>query len=189
MLPDTDTNTTIDPDAVFMRELLPALEHIRPAVSRFCYGDVVATEDLLQATAERAWRYRASYRAGSNPRAWLLTIAKHKRINELNRNRDQAGVHSDVSDWPLHRIPYAQVVGEAFERDIDGELDAKVLAARTNEAAASMPDRYLDVWLARTRDELSYQEIAERFDIKLGTVMSRLYRARKHIAAQLEQAA
>jgi RNA polymerase sigma-70 factor, ECF subfamily len=137
-------------------------------------------EDLTQETYVRALRAAGRFQLGTNLKAWLLTILRNA---DRNRRRDaaralvvvdnRAVAESDVRDLP-EKTPEALLLRAVIDRDLQ-------------EALESLP-RYLQeiVWL-RDVEELSYAELAERLDIPLGTVMSRLSKARERLFACLTE--
>jgi RNA polymerase sigma-70 factor (ECF subfamily) len=137
-------------------------------------------EDLTQETYVRALRAAGRFQLGTNLKAWLLTILRNA---DRNRRRDaaralvvvdsRAVAESDVRDL-AEKTPEARLLRAVIDRDLQ-------------EALESLP-RYLQeiVWL-RDVEELSYAELAERLDIPLGTVMSRLSKARERLFACLTE--
>jgi RNA polymerase sigma-70 factor (ECF subfamily) len=137
-------------------------------------------EDLTQETYVRALRAAGRFQLGTNLKAWLLTILRNA---DRNRRRDaaralvvvdnRAVAEADVRDLP-EKTPEALLLRAVIDRDLQ-------------EALESLP-RYLQeiVWL-RDVEELSYAELAERLDIPLGTVMSRLSKARERLFACLTE--
>jgi RNA polymerase sigma-70 factor (ECF subfamily) len=123
--------------------------------------------DIVQEAVLRALRYFDSFR-GDNARPWLLQIVRHASFAWLQENRDFAAApaadeepHAPVQDEPL------PVVVAKDER------------RRVNAALAALPVHYREVLVLRELEDLSYRDIASVVDVPLGTVMSRLARARQ----------
>ncbi|MDQ8020984.1 MAG: sigma-70 family RNA polymerase sigma factor [Moraxellaceae bacterium] len=142
-----------------------------PRLRRFARaltGDAYRADDLVQDTLERALNKWMLWRPG-NLRAWLLTIMHHVFIS-------QARSHKTVEYYPEEMLPEVSARGAQDEglalRDLDRAL-----------ARLSLDQR--QVLLLVTLEELSYEETARVLNIPVGTVMSRLYRARERLRALL----
>lgn len=131
-------------------------------------------EDVVQEAYLRALHYFDVFR-GQNARAWLLAIVRHTTYTR--RRRDQlAAITTEFSD-ELHS---GSVEGQGPERD----LDRRETAARVQSALDRLPPPFREVLVLRELEDLSYEEISRIVHAPIGTVMSRLSRAR----ARLEQA-
>jgi RNA polymerase sigma-70 factor, ECF subfamily len=142
-------------------------------------------EDVMQEAIVRAYRFFDGYR-GSNPRAWLLTVVRNSAYTFLQQNR--ARELGTEFDEELHTEPASS--GRASDTP-------EVLLLRSaqqrflNEAVEALPVEFREVFLLREMEGLSYKEIAELARIPIGTVMSRLSRARRQLQqtiARREQA-
>jgi RNA polymerase sigma-70 factor (ECF subfamily) len=131
-------------------------------------------EDVVQEAFLRAYRFFPSFRGG-DPRAWLLTIVRDACWTFLraNRGRETATNLEDV-DEPADA---ASSVEEDLVRRADGP--------RLKRALDELPGEFREVIVLRELEELSYREIAEVAGIPLGTVMSRLARARRRLQLAL----
>jgi RNA polymerase sigma-70 factor (ECF subfamily) len=128
-------------------------------------------QDVVQESFMRAMRYLGSFR-GDSARAWLLQIVRHTCYSWLKENRPAENVAFDDSDeaWqsipaPATDEPHAIAIRKADRRQI-------------NEALAALPVAFREVLVLRELEDLSYSDIARIADIPVGTVMSRLSRAR-----------
>jgi RNA polymerase sigma-70 factor (ECF subfamily) len=135
-------------------------------------------EDVVQETLIRAWRALDRF-DGAHPRAWLLTILRHAHLNSLRRQRPDvvADVAATPGAWPAFGAP-AEPSPE--ERVIEVTFGAEV-----ERALAALDPRFRTVLLLVDVDQLSYAEVAEVLGVPLGTVMSRLSRARDRVRRQL----
>src|ERR1700732_2616043 len=138
------------------------------ALARWLAGNGADAEDIVQEACLRALRGLDRY-AGGNARAWLLAITRNTTFTWLARNRPQAVAISDEMET-LPRSDDAATREEA--------LIAKADAAAIELAIAALPPPFKETLVLRDINGLSYREIAEITGVPLGTVMSRLARAR-----------
>ncbi|HTP97822.1 MAG TPA: sigma-70 family RNA polymerase sigma factor [Casimicrobiaceae bacterium] len=145
------------------------LPHLNAAYNfaRWLTRDAHDAQDVVQEACARALRYLPGYR-GVNGRAWFLAIVRNAAFDWLARNRP-----GDVDgDDAVDEVPDASDKGpEALAMRKD---EGEVLAA----AIAALPPGFREVLILRELEELSYKEIARITDVPVGTVMSRLSRAR-----------
>lgn len=189
MLPRPDAlPETMDPelaeathrDEAFRQHVVPELEVLLRVATRLT-GDRVEAEDLVQETLIRA--YRAVDRFdGRYPRAWLLTILRNTHKNMLRRRRV---LIADGSEEILARAPARGADGRdgAAEHVLDATLDSAVAAA-----LHALADNFRRVVVLVDIEGLTYQEAADVLGIPVGTVMSRLHRARRRMRDRLEGA-
>lgn len=142
-------------------EHLPRLRRYARALT----GDRHTADDLVQDTLERGWSKLALWRPGSRLDAWLLTIMHNLFVNQL-RSRPPAAASLD------------DLVVEPATRAIQGDqLEVRDLQA----ALAQLPPEQREVLLLVTVEEYSYAETASLLEVPIGTVMSRLARAREKL--------
>ena len=169
-----DTQGALVGKARFDHFVVPEID-VMYRVARSITGHNAEAEDLVQDSLLRAYRSIDTF-DGNHPRAWLLTIVRNTNIN---RNRRQRPTLLDDPDAP-------EVEGRAgtslSTEDVylDGTFDAAVEAS----LAGLAPDARRVIELVDLAD-LSYAEAAEVLDIPIGTVMSRLHRARRRIREDL----
>jgi RNA polymerase sigma factor (sigma-70 family) len=165
-----------DANARFASVVLP---HLTDAYSlaRWLTGNRADAEDVVQDACLRAFRALGSY-AGGSARAWVLTIVRHSAFAWLKKNRPAALVMVD----DLEAVESAQVNpgGENAETP-ETELIAKTEAARLEAAIAELPSPFRETLVLRDVQGLDYREIAEVTGVAMGTVMSRLARARRRL--------
>ncbi len=134
-------------------------------------------EDLVQDALLRAFRGIDRF-DGRYPRAWLLTILRNAQINRVRRKRPELLRDPDAT---MERAPDTSHGGRtAEELVIDQGFDAEVEAA-----FSGLPDKFREVVQLVDIEALSYQEAADRIGVPVGTIMSRLHRARKRMKVQL----
>jgi len=153
----------------FERTVLPHLDAAHD-LARYLCRDAVAAEDVAQEAVIRAFRAFDGWRGG-NPRAWLLAIVRNCHFDWRARNR-AAGVVFDPAPLDEEAVDVAAVDGpeEALLRS-----DEAGAVRRTLEA---LPLRHREILVLRDIEDLAYREIAEVLGVPVGTVMSRLARAR-----------
>jgi RNA polymerase sigma-70 factor, ECF subfamily len=149
----------------FEAEIISWLPQLR-RYARALTGDRAWADDLVQDTAERALARWAAFRPDSNLRAWLLTILRHLYIDQL-RGRREIAVDDDSAPWRNLEAPRGEVDGLML-RDLQ-------------RALYGLPVEQREVLLLVCVEELSYQEASKALGVPLGTVMSRLARAREHM--------
>jgi len=134
-------------------------------------------EDVVQDACVRAFQFFGGFRGGDS-RAWLLRIVRNTCYTWLQQNRAHELTVSFGED--LHDLP-SEVPGP------EAVLLRQVDAQRLRQAMEELPAEFREVLVLRELEELSYKEIAGIADIPLGTVMSRLARARKRLEFCLKQ--
>lgn len=165
-------------DEAFERHVLPEVE-VMLRVAMSLTRNSADAEDLVQDTMIRAYRAIGRF-DGRHPRAWLLTILRNANINRQRRRRPELIRDADSADRLLESTtPHASaedvVVGEAFDATVQSALD-------------HLPDRFRRVVELVDIDGLGYQEAADVLGVPIGTVMSRLHRARHRIRTRLAAA-
>ncbi|MBP0589060.1 sigma-70 family RNA polymerase sigma factor [Paraburkholderia sp. LEh10] len=155
----------------FEAEVISWLPQLR-RYARALTGDPAWADDLVQDTAERALARWKGFRPDSNLRAWLLTILRHLYIDQL-RVRREITVDDESAPWRNLEAPH-------------GEVDGLVLRD-VQRALYCLPVEQREVMLLVCVEELSYQEASTALGVPIGTVMSRLSRAREHMRALLTE--
>jgi RNA polymerase sigma-70 factor (ECF subfamily) len=152
----------------------PLLAGLRAAALRLTRNRHDA-DDLLQETVLRAWRFWDHYRPDSNLRAWLHRILRNAFVNRYRRARRERDV-----------MQHARVIAES--RASLASEPAAMHAALSDEVAAPLaalaPEFRAVLWAVAV-DELSYRETADSLGCPVGTVMSRLHRARRGLTPAL----
>jgi RNA polymerase sigma-70 factor, ECF subfamily len=163
------------PKAAFQEHVVPEIEVLyRVALS--ITGSHADAEDLVQDTLLRA--YRAIERFdGRYPRAWLLTILRNAQVNRVRRRRPEPHEPDDVTRRLAATADEAAQPDEAFM--------AGVLDQHLGAALEELPLKFRQAVELVDVNELSYREAAEVLGIPVGTVMSRLSRARRRLRNHL----
>ncbi|AUH34018.1 RNA polymerase sigma factor [Paracoccus tegillarcae] len=159
-------------DDPFTEEIIAFLPNLkRYAISLSRRPDLA--EDLVQLTAERAFRNRHSFDPDTKLQAWLLRILRNAWIDMTRRDRTR-GTQTPIEDAPW-------LAGEDGERVAEGRL----MLDETRRAMEQISPDQRDVLVLVCIQEVTYQEAADILDIPIGTVMSRLARARKALSKEM----
>jgi RNA polymerase sigma-70 factor (ECF subfamily) len=167
----------------FERDVLPMLPSLYGAALRMTRNPADA-EDLLQDTTLRAYRGFASFREGTNLKAWLYRILTNSFINTYRKKQREPKTvdgPEDLDEWFLFDRLGAQSVARSAEEDVLENIpDADV-----KEALESIPENFRMAVLLADVEGFAYKEIAEITGVPIGTVMSRLHRGRKALEKAL----
>lgn len=155
-------------DADSIVELIPRLRRYARALA----GDRAAADDLVQDTLERAWSKFHLFRRGTDLRAWLFTVMHNVYVNQLRAARPAVELDEDL---PELTRPARESDGLVV-RDLD-------------RAILRLPAEQREVLLLVTLEDMSYDEAARTLQIPIGTVMSRLARAREKLRGMMNGAA
>jgi len=173
--------TSDDDKARFASVVLPHLGDAY-ALARWITGDRSDAEDVVQDACLRAFRAIETF-GGSNARAWTLTIVRNAAYTWLSKRRAMPMIA--VGD--LEDIERAQLLEGASGRGPsqgptpEAGLIAKADAAQLQAAIAALPPQFRETLVLRDLHDLDYREIAEVTGVPVGTVMSRLARARRRL--------
>ena len=150
-------------------QLLACIPRLR-RYARALVGERVGADDLVQDTVERGWTRLASWRGGSDMRAWLFSIMHNVHIDQVRR--PSVSTESLNEETAMPAAPGSLATGLEM-RDMETAL--RQLSAEQRE-----------ILLLVALEEMSYDEVAHMLSIPIGTVMSRLSRAREKLRANME---
>lgn len=158
---------------VFGADLTRAVEAVIPALRRYARAllrDRDAADDLVQDCLERAVQSWSARRPEGDARAWMFTILHHLAVSRLRRRaaRPRLVALDDIEETQLAR---------------GASQDDRLRYSELLRAVAALPEDQKSVLLLVAVERLSYAETAKILDLPLGTVMSRLSRARARLAA------
>jgi RNA polymerase sigma-70 factor (ECF subfamily) len=161
-------------DTAFSHRLVALL----PKLRRFAYGltgSMDEGDDLVQAACERALSRVDQFEPGTQLHSWMYSIIRSVWIDDLRR-RKRRGTTVDLADLAEHPGGDAEV-----------EAESRLRLADVWRAVERLPPEQRDVLLLVSVEELAYRDAAEVLGVPIGTVMSRLSRARLALGRALEQ--
>jgi RNA polymerase sigma-70 factor (ECF subfamily) len=176
---DADTQHESDPestervalsDRAFKRELANVIPHLRAFARGLC-GNADRADDLAQEALTRAWANRHRFAAGTNFKAWTFTILRNHFYSEARRNRFH-GAYDEIAAERILSAPASQE-GTIALHDVLRALQA-------------IPESYREALILVTAGNLAYEDVAEICGIALGTVKSRVCRARNMLTRAIE---
>ena len=159
-----------DPDAQFKADLLELIPFLRAFARSLC-GNPDVADDLAQETLVKAWQSRSSFAPGTNLKAWLFTILRNQFYSDRRRAWRQAPWDQDAAE----RIP-----GASEEQAWAAQL------SDTARALTSLSDEQREALILVGAGGFSYEAAARICNCAVGTVKSRVARARKTLIAILE---
>ncbi|MGA9164443.1 MAG: RNA polymerase sigma factor [Thiobacillus sp.] len=157
----------------------PGIEALRPVLYRIAYAwchDAALADDLVQETLSKALTRRAQLRNEASLKAWTVAILNHCWLDHLRSRRD----FDDVEDW--------QDELESSADTPEASCNREQVIACVRSAVARLPLGQRQVLTLIDLEEFGYAEVADILDIPVGTVMSRLSRARAGLKIFLDTA-
>jgi RNA polymerase sigma-70 factor, ECF subfamily len=183
----TDLNIDYQTDQNRFAEVF--LPHLDDAfrLARWISGSRADAEDIVQEASLRAFKGIRNFNGGS-ARAWTLTIVRNASYSWLAKNRPSTVVLTE----DLGQRAREEMERGAGDGDVptpEAALIAKMEAEEVRNAVAALPLPFREILVLREIHDLDYRSIAEIIQVPIGTVMSRLARARKLIFANLRESA
>jgi len=175
----TDEMTAWD----FSSSELPFYDQIYKTALRMTRS-VAETEDLLQETYLKAFRYYSGFEEGTNLKAWLFRIMKNNFINSYRKRKVQPQ-HVELDELRDSDERYAGVEAAIAEDGPEAGSVAEEMDGDVARAINSLPHNYKMALLLIDIQGHTYQEVSEMLAVPVGTVMSRLYRGRAKIEKEL----
>ncbi|RZK03964.1 MAG: sigma-70 family RNA polymerase sigma factor [Novosphingobium sp.] len=157
-------------DEVFKRDLLAVLPHLRAFARGLC-GRPDFADDLVQETAIKAWTARERFTPGTNMRAWTFAILRNHFLSELRRNRHQADYDPDSAERLLV---------------MDADQEAPLHLSDMEVALMKLSPERREALLLVGAGGFTYEEAAKISDCAVGTMKSRVARARDQLARLLD---
>ncbi|HSL88341.1 MAG TPA: sigma-70 family RNA polymerase sigma factor [Ignavibacteriaceae bacterium] len=167
--------------ADFEREAVPHMDALYNYALKMI-GDSDDASDLIQETYLKAFRFFDKFEKGTNCKAWLFRIMKNTYINTYRKSTKEPDKvdYDDVENF-YENIKASNTDSAHLEKDIyDNLLDDELSGAIT-----SLPEDFRTVVILADIEGFTYEEIADFIDVPVGTVRSRLHRARKMLFTKL----
>lgn len=167
---------------IFEKEFLPHIEALKTFAFYLTY-DEEDTNDLVQDTYLKAFKFVDKYDKGTNSKAWLFKILKNAYINEYRKKSRQPD-----------RVDFEEVIHYHNDDDnLDNRyLDLKeeefdsIMGDEVTQAINALPAEFRTVILLADIEDFSYREMSVILEVPLGTVRSRLFRARNSLKELLK---
>jgi RNA polymerase sigma factor (sigma-70 family) len=159
---------------VFLPHLVDAFR-----LARWIAGSRADAEDIVQEASMRAFKNIGGF-SGGDPLAWVLTIVRNTSYSWLAKNRPKVLVLSEDLDQRAR-----EGIEQEDSQTPETALIAKLEAEQVRKAMASLPVPFREVLVLREIHDLDYRAIAEVAALPIGTVMSRLARARRMLTAAI----
>ncbi len=168
-------------DRIFEQEFLPQIDALYTFAYHLTYNEEDAN-DLVQETYMKAYRFIENYKEGTNAKAWLFKILKNAFINQYRKKSKQPT-----------KVDYEEVINFHDEEDTQyssymdmrEEMFQDMMGDEVTNAINSLPVDFRVVILLCDIEGFTYEEISRIIDIPIGTVRSRLHRARNMLKEKL----
>ena len=167
--------------SVFEEEFLPHIDALNTFAFHLTYNESDAA-DLVQETYMKAYRFIDKYDQGTNAKAWLFKILKNAYINEYRR-KSKRPTKVDFEDFVSYHDSEDDV--NAYT-DLRMELFGDMMGDEVTTAINSLPIDFRTVILLCDVEGFTYEEISKIIDVPIGTVRSRLFRARNMLKEKLK---
>jgi RNA polymerase sigma-70 factor (ECF subfamily) len=167
--------------AVFENELLPQIDALYNFAFHLCYNEDDAN-DLVQETYLKAYRFVDKYIQGTNAKAWLFKILKNAFINQY-RKKSKRPTQVDYEEIASYHDTEDASYVDFF--DLREEIFQGMMGDEVTNAINALPLDFRTVILLCDIEGFTYEEIAKIVNIPIGTVRSRLHRARNMLKEQL----
>ncbi len=158
-------------DEGFKRELVLLIPHLR-AFARTLTGDATAADDLAQDAMMKAWDARASYQMGTNMKAWTFMILRNQFYSEKRRSWRQSQLDQEAAERTLVAVD---------------DPEAPVALDELRQALKTLPEEQREALILVCAGGFAYEEAAEICGCAVGTVKSRVSRARRALLTTLEK--
>lgn len=165
----------------FEKEAIPHMDALYNFALKMT-GDEDDADDLVQETYLKAFRFFDKFEKGTNCKAWLFRIMKNSYINDYRKQVKEPNKvdYEDVQNF-YENIKSDEVESKHYEQDVFSNL----LDDEISKAITELPEDFRTVIILSDIEGFTYDEIADFVDIPVGTVRSRLHRARKMLYSQL----
>lgn len=160
-------------DVEFRKQIVTLIPHLRAFARTLC-GDATAADDLAQDAMLKAWDARASYQMGTNMKAWTFMILRNQFYSEKRRSWRQTQLDQEAAERTLMAID---------------DPSAPIALDELRSALKTLPDEQREALVLVGAGGFAYEEAAEICNCAVGTVKSRVSRARRALQASLDAGA
>jgi RNA polymerase sigma-70 factor (ECF subfamily) len=168
-------------DQLFEKEMLPHIRSLQTFAYHLTYNQDDA-DDLVQETYMKAYRFIDKYETGTNAKAWLFKILKNAYINEYRKKVRQPSRVDFEDVVTFHESEADQHTGYS---DLQEEIFLHMMGDEVTVAINSLPEDFRTVILLCDIEGFTYEEMAVILEVPIGTVRSRLFRARNLLKEKL----
>ncbi len=168
--------------SLFEKEFVPHLDAMYNFALRLT-NDEDDAHDLVQDTCMRAFRFIGSFEPGTYAKAWLFRILKNNFINDYRKK--SRGPSKVEFEWVEQSFAGDDDPEPAFQADLKAETVNEMLGDEITTAIQALPVDFRMIIILCDLEEFSYEEMAKILNIPIGTVRSRLHRARAFLKETL----
>ncbi len=177
------TLTKQQKDEVFEQELMPHIDALYNFAYRLVFDEDEAN-DLVQETYLKAYRFVESYEQGTNAKAWLFRILKNSFINDYRKKSKQP---NKVDYQEVEQYYNSEDTAVEATSDLRIESVQEMMGDEITNALNSLDVDFRTIIILSDLEEFKYEEMAKILDIPIGTVRSRLHRARHLLKEKLSE--
>jgi RNA polymerase sigma-70 factor, ECF subfamily len=178
---NTLMNSTQSKQSLFEQEALPHMNALYSFAIRLC-RDRDDASDLLQETFLKGYRFFDKFESGTNCKAWLFRILKNTYINQYRKDKKEP----DTIEYDTIEEFYDLIRSESTEStDLQKRIFDNLLDDEISIALDSLPESFRTAIILCDLEGMTYEEISEILECPIGTVRSRLHRARNILASKL----
>lgn len=170
-------------DKTFEEEFLPHMKALYNFAFHLTFDEENAN-DLVQETYLKAYRFIDSYQKGTNSKAWLFKILKNEFINNYRKKSKQPNAVDFDSLLNYHESDDPQYVGSL---DLRQEIFQNMMGDEVTIAVNKLPVEFKTIIILCDVEGFTYEELSKILDIPIGTVRSRLFRARNMLKEYLRK--
>ncbi len=181
MTEKTEKYTEIEKNAIFNTEFMPHLNAMYNFAHKLTLDEDDA-KDLVQDTYTKAFRFINSFEKGTNAKAWLFKILKNGFINEFRKKSKQP---AKVDYQEVEQTYNADDIDENFTLDLRSESAQELIGDEITNALNSLNIEFRAIIILCDLEGFTYEELSKILDIPIGTVRSRLHRARFILSQKL----
>ncbi len=169
-------------DRIFEKEFLPHIDSMYNFAYRITFDEDDA-KDLVQETYLKAYRFIESFQEGTNAKAWLFRILKNSFINDFRKRSKEP---SKVDYQEVETFYNSEDIDEPITSDLRVDALRDMIGDEVSNALNSLAIDFRTVIILCDLEGFTYEEMAKILDIPIGTVRSRLHRARNLLKDKLQ---